>query len=307
MAKKQRKKEDNEMAQANDELESDLETDDGLSEGSKAGKKKPKKVDTRYHRSLVHVFQTHYKPGTKEIPFQRKELTAAGQTLKLEPLSNLGDAIYSYRYRIPLPREIASTAPDGHSWVIMPAGKGKYRFELIKGSPFIQPRTDAVIIKIPDATPEIITANDQGDEQAVLARIRYNRLIDIFLGITTYSLQNHFRTFVKDMGQIETDEVYVGVNKHGQQFVIPVQAKGGDDLLAVIQTKQDLACCREKEKLKDLTCRPVSAQFMSDKSIALFELVEEQGGVRVAEERHYKLVPSGEITSEDRTRYAQKG
>ena len=100
--------------------------------------------------------------------------------------------------------------------------------ELIKGSPFIQPRTDAAVIKIPDATPEIITANDQGDEQAVLARIRYNRLIDIFLGLTAYSLQNHFRTFVKGMGQIETDEVYVGVNKQGQQFVIPVQAKGGE-------------------------------------------------------------------------------
>ncbi len=293
-------KEDNNVTEVNDDLEADAE------EG-KGGRKKTKKVDTRYHRSLVHVFQSHYKTGAKEIPFKREELKAAGVKLELKPLKNLGDAIYSYRYRIPLPHEITSTAPEGYSWVIMPAGKGKYRFELIKGSPFIQPRTDAAVIKIPDATPEIITANDQGDEQAVLARIRYNRLIDIFLGLTAYSLQNHFRTFVKDMGQIETDEVYVGVNKQGQQFVIPVQAKGGDDLLAVIQTKQDLACCREKERLNELTCRPVSAQFMSDKSIALFELVEEEGGVRVAEERHYKLVPSSEITTEDRTRYAQKG
>jgi len=294
---------DNDLTEVND----DLESDDTLSGESKDGKTKTKKVDTRYHRGLVHVFQSHHKTGAKEIPFKREELTAAGVKLKLQPLKNLGDAIYSYRYRVPLPQEITSTAPEGYSWVIMPAGKGKYRFELIKGSPFIQPRTDAAVIKIPDATPEIITANDQGDEQAVLARIRYNRLIDIFLGLTAYSLQNHFRTFVKDMGQIETDEVYVGVNKQGQQFVIPVQAKGGADLLAVIQTKQDLACCREKTRLKELTCRPVSAQFMSDKSIALFELVEEEGGVRVAEERHYKLVPSSEITAADRIRYAQKG
>ena len=289
------------------DVDDDLESDDTLSGESEDGKKKTRKVDTRYHRSLVHVFQSHHKAGAKEIPFKREELTAAGVKLKLQPLKNLGDAIYSYRYRVPLPQEITSTAPEGYSWVIMPAGKGKYRFELIKGSPFIQPRTDAVVIKIPDATPEIITANDQGDEQAVLARIRYNRLIDIFLGLTAYSLQNHFRTFVKDMGQIETDEVYVGVNKQGQQFVIPVQAKGGADLLAVIQAKQDLACCREKARLKELTCRPVSAQFMSDRSIVLFELVEEEGGVRVAEERHYKLVPSSEITAADRARYAQKG
>lgn len=43
---------------------------------------------------------------------------------------------------------------------------------------------------------------------------------------------------------------------------------------------------------------------MKDKSIALFELLEEEGGVRVAEERHYRLVSSSEITAEDRARYA---
>ena len=46
--------------------------------------------------------------------------------------------------------------------------------------------------------------------------------------------------------QIEIDEIYVGVNKHGEQFALPVQAKGGNDRLSVVQTAQDLACCREK-------------------------------------------------------------
>src|SRR5271157_4057421 len=32
------------------------------------------------------------------------------------------------------------------------------------------------------------------DEQALLAKVRYTRLIDTFLGITAYSLQNHLRT-----------------------------------------------------------------------------------------------------------------
>ena len=129
-------KNDNGASEVTDELESD-------DTGRRSGKSKAKKVDTRYHRSLVHVFQSHYKTGAKEILFLREELTAAGIELKLKPLKNLGDAIYSYRYRVPLPQEITSTAPEGYSWVIMPAGKGKYRFELIKGSPFIQPRTDA--------------------------------------------------------------------------------------------------------------------------------------------------------------------
>ena len=56
------------------------------------------------------------------------------------------------------------------------------------------------------------------------------------------------------MGQIEIDEVYVGVNRNGQQFVVPVQAKGGSDRLGTIQTAQDIACCRVK--FSSLTCRP---------------------------------------------------
>ena len=65
-----------------------------------------------------------------------------------------------------------------------------------------------------------------GDEQPSSPIVRYNRLIDTFLGLTTYSLQNHLRTTVEGMGQIEIDELYIGLDKHGCHYVIPVQAKG---------------------------------------------------------------------------------
>ena len=48
--------------------------------------------------------------------------------------------------------------------------------------------------KIPDGTPSIVRKYSISDEQALLAIVRYNRLIDIFLGVTCYSLQNHLRT-----------------------------------------------------------------------------------------------------------------
>ena len=67
------------------------------------------------------------------------------------------------------------------------------------------------------------------DEQALLAKVRYNRLIDVFLGVAAYSLQNHLRTTVSDVGQLEIDEIYVGVDRQGRQYVMPVQAKGGSD------------------------------------------------------------------------------
>ena len=72
--------------------------------------------------------------------------------------------------------------------LIEPAGRAKYRFRMSRVSRIV-PREDLIVIKLPDTTPEIISNYALGDEQALLARVRYNRLIDIFLGITTYSLQ----------------------------------------------------------------------------------------------------------------------
>lgn len=100
------------------------------------------------------------------------------------------------------------------------------------------------------------------------------------------------------------DEVYVGVNRHGQQFVIPVQAKGGNDQLGVTQTRQDIACCRQKFPL--LACRPISAQFMADETIALFELALQGDDVKVVEEKHYRLVPSDQIGVEDLKLYSKR-
>ena len=78
---------------------------------------------------------------------------------------------------------------------------------------------------MPDATPEIISVYSLSDEQALLAKVPSNRIIDIFLGIATYSLQSHLRTTVKGIGQIEIDEIYVCVDRAGRQFIVPVQAK----------------------------------------------------------------------------------
>ena len=122
--------------------------------------------------------------------------------------------------------------------------------------------------------------------------------------MTTYSLQNHLRTQVKGMGQIEIDEIYVGLNRNGAQYVIPVQAKGGSDKLSPVQTMQDIACCQVR--FPDLICRPVSAQFMGNDVIVLFELTAEGGNALVVEERHYKLVPSDQIDSQTKRQYADR-
>lgn len=154
---------------------------------------------------------------------------------------------------------------------------------------------------MPDATPEIIANYALSDEQALLARVRYNRLIDIFLAITAYSLQNHLRTNVKSVGQIEIDEIYVGLDRNGAQYIVPVQAKGGNDRLSTVQTKQDYRYC--ESQYPDLVCRLVSAQFMQDERIAMFELTLSEEHISIVEEKHYLLVRADEITSQDIATY----
>lgn len=259
----------------------------------------------QYVSIIIQIFQKHWAKGTEEFEFHRDELVDAAIAAGVERPDNLGDVIYSFKFRRDLPIEIVQTAPKGKAWIIEGAGMSLYRFRLVDiGGTTIKPREDIAATKIPDSTPEIIGAYALGDEQALLAKVRYNRLIDIFLGLTTYSLQNHLRTQVQGMGQIEIDEIYVGLNRNGAHYVIPVQAKGGSDKLSPVQTTQDIACC--KAKFPDLICRPVSAQFMGDDIIALFELTVELGRVLIIEERHYRLVPGDQIDADTKQRYAER-
>ena len=168
----------------------------------------------------------------------------------------------------------------------------------------LSPNPNLAITKVPDSTPGIIAKYAFSDEQAVLARVRYNRLIDIFLGITCYSLQNHLRTTAAGMGQVETDEIYIGLDKSGSHYVVPVQAKGGDDKLSRVQIEQDIAVCRDK--LSSLICRPVGTQFMRDDVIAMFEFEQADDDITVVSEKHYQLVPPDAVTDEDLVRYRQR-
>lgn len=131
--------------------------------------------------------------------------------------------------------------------------------------------------------------------------MRYNRLIDIFTGVTCYSLQNHLRTSVPTIGQIEVDELYVGVDRKGAQYVFPVEAKGGREKLAIVQIEQDIAFCAAR--FPELICRAIGAAFTANDVIALFEFVSVDSEVKIASERHYRLVPPGDVTAQDLETY----
>ena len=98
-----------------------------------------------------------------------------------------------------MPQQIVDTQPDGAEWIIEGDGRARYKFLLVPINRIV-PNRELATIEIPDSTPEIVGAYALNDEQALLARLRYNRLIDVFLGVTAYSLQNHLRTSVVNIG-----------------------------------------------------------------------------------------------------------
>lgn len=254
-----------------------------------------KKNQNRYSMLIEKIFEQGYRPGATEVPFEREDLVRIATQLGVRLPKNLGDVVYSFRYRAVLPDSIKKCAPDGLEWVIRPTGQAKYKFSLTTMSRIL-PNPLLAETKIPDATPGIITRYAVNDEQGLLTKLRYNRLIDIFTGVTCYSLQNHLRTTVPGMGQVETDEIYVGVNRQGVQFVFPVQAKGGTDQLGIVQIEQDFALCAAR--FPQLICRPIAAQFIEDSLIALFAFEEGEAGVVITDEKHFRLVPPDQLTDE---------
>ena len=260
------------------------------------------KAVPRYVQIIEAIFGRYWKEGTTEFSFERDEMEQVCKELGIEEPKNLGDVIYTFRYRRALPKSILQTQPADRGWLILGDGDARYRFRLNKLT-HLKPTNGLLVRKVPDATPEIIAQYALTDEQALLARVRYNRLIDIFLGITAYSLQSHLRTNVSNYGQIEIDELYVGLDSRGAQYIVPVQAKGGTDVLGAIQTIQDLKFCNTEPRYRNCVARAVSAQFLAGDTIALFETTFDGNEVSIVRERHYQLAAADSITPADLEQY----
>lgn len=258
------------------------------------------KEPNRYSRLLDAIFAKHYQEGVDEISFERVEINQVAEELDIKLPKNLVDVLYSFRYRTHLPQNIIDKAPEGTEWIIRPAGRGRYKFVIVKYSTIV-PSDMLVETKMPDATPGIIAKYSINDEQALLAKLRYNRLIDVFTGLTCYSLQNHLRSTLQDGSQVETDEIYVAVDKRGAHYILPVQAKGWRDRIGIVQIEQDFMLCASK--FPGLICRAIAAQITKKGSIALFEFEETNDGIKVSSERHYRLVKPEELSAEELENY----
>jgi len=149
-----------------------------------------------YDQIIGELFKRLYKPNETKLSFTKKHIEQVIRDLGLE-IRNVPDIAYTYRTgRSPLPAEILK---HGH-WAIDGAGKGKYVFVKLSRSPYFDLPADIEKTPILDATPQVVLKYQGDDEQAMLSRIRYNRLVDTFVNLTAYQLQGHFRTTVQNLG-----------------------------------------------------------------------------------------------------------
>ncbi|NDJ77369.1 MAG: endonuclease, partial [Chloroflexi bacterium] len=162
----------------------------------------------RYDDVIEEIFRRlveQYGAETDVLPFDKAFLDELSGELGIK---NVPDIIYSYRSgRRNFPPLIAGSG----YWVIIGRGRGKYAFERMTQPVELNVPQELEAIPLPDATPDIVLRFAKGDEQSMLVQIRYNRLVDIFTGLTAYHLQSHVRAYVDEVGQIEVDDLYVGV------------------------------------------------------------------------------------------------
>lgn len=115
---------------------------------------RPRKALNRYAAIIAKVFARPHESGVEAFEFTRQELEEVAQELAIKLPKNIGDLIYSFRYRTELPGSIVETASNGLEWIIEGAGRAKYRFRLVRLNRIV-PRDELLTIKVPDATPAI--------------------------------------------------------------------------------------------------------------------------------------------------------
>jgi len=242
----------------------------------------------RYDQAILELFRRVYTPKASRLGFTKDKLVQVCQDLNLV-INNVPDIPYHYRTgRSDLPAEIQDTG----NWVIEGAGKGKYAFVKLDRSPYIHIPQDLYVTEIPQATPDIVLKYSGKDEQAILTQVRYNRLVDTFLSLTAYHLQGHVRSSIQDIGQVEIDDLYLGVDTDGQWYVVPIEAKsvGPKERLGVVQVRQMILFAQQH--YSDLILRPVGIKPLDDGSLIFIELDDKAAFEEIAVKRYmrYKLI-----------------
>ena len=82
----------------------------------------------RYQQIIERIFFSRDEEGAHDVEFARDDMVRVATELGIVLPKNLGDVVYSFRYRIDLPKSVQDKAPTGQEWIIQPAKRSRYRF-----------------------------------------------------------------------------------------------------------------------------------------------------------------------------------
>ncbi|PSG98472.1 hypothetical protein BRD56_00605 [Thermoplasmatales archaeon SW_10_69_26] len=247
-----------------------------------------------YEQVLLAVFAEHYEEGDEEIEFEKDEFADAADDLGLR-IRNIPDVVYAFRSRRPLPDPITTIG----DWIIQPAGKGSYKFQLLQSAPQFDLNFEAYQpIEIYNSVPEVVQKFLRDDEQSLLTTILYNRVIDIFTGLTCFHIQNHYRASVPGTGQVELDSFYVGVDDKGELYAIPIEAKGAAESEKIGRVQVAHMSELAQQDFPNLDRRILAIKELEDGTICAVEFSEGDSpdDYKVRQVRRFDLI------REDRTR-----
>jgi len=253
-----------------------------------------------YDKVIQELFFRKYNeaadPEITELPFTTDEIISVAKEMGIV-IKNVPDITYTYRSRRELPEKILAIC----NWILQPKGKSRFAFVRTARSPFIEIQEGLAPVEILNSLPEIVEKYTVFDEQGILSSIRYNRLVDIFTEITCFHLQSHVRTTIDEEGQIEIDDIYVGIDQEGNEYVLPFEAKSSDerDKLGWVQVANMVKYA--KQNYPTLTCRPICAKPIDKNTIILIEFqpISDYEEIGITNIKKYKLVrPRKEVQSQ---------
>jgi hypothetical protein len=241
-----------------------------------------------YQTLVTAVFMMGYRKGSRTVPFRYRELSRIANALGITQPQAPAELISSILGSHPLPEAILATEPEGEEWIVRPRGRAKAEFALVSSSR-IFPNPERYRMEIVDSAPPS-AASDSFTTHVLMSKIRHNRLLDTFLGVSACSLRRALKQKAKHPFPGEIDDLCLGVDPFGSRYLIPVQMTRVGDPVSTVVTKRNIARCGKE--FPHLACRPVSVQFTDASGIAMFELqLDGTGAVKLADERHYELVP----------------
>lgn len=228
---------------------------------------------------IERIFEAIFVSGQTNLPIEHSVFRELASNLRLANYSDLDDVFATYRSGRELPKEISASAPEGYEWVIECGDTGLFAFSL-KRSLELFP-DEITLVTIPDSTHSLVAQYASSDLLAMLARIRYNRLVDLLSGVISFYLQS----YVREVGQAETDDLYVGIDRRGNHCVFPVIAIGLSETVPRSLIEYTFAMCRAR--FPTLVAKPIGAIKTDVNTIALFEFGYVQSELVVKNKRHY--------------------